>query len=152
MSRFSEFAFVRLLRRHYPPSPSRKIRLCASVRCQCFQLNSYLHIRPLNSIHLSKVMSRISGSSAVLINRPVYGGDWHHVIWTRRYKHITLTLDDMFTAQADLPGVDTEFNTALEPVISVDIGGLPAGVTQAKGKVWLIYHLCFIVGGLLDMF
>ena len=71
----------------------------------------------------------------MLINRPVFGGDWHHVTWTRRYKHMTLTLDDMFTAQADLPGVETEFNTAQEPVISVDIGGLPAGVTQAKGKV-----------------
>ena len=82
-------------------------------------------------------MPHISGSSAVLINRPVSDGDWHHVTWTRRYKNVTMTLDGTFTAQTDLPGVDTVFNTAQDPVILVDIGGLPAGVTQAKGKLEL---------------
>ena len=38
-------------------------------------------------------------------------------------------------AQADLPGADAAFNAAQEPVVSVDIGGLPAGVSQAKGKL-----------------
>lgn len=77
----------------------------------------------------------ISGSSSVLINTPVSDGDWHQVAWTRRYKRITLTLDGASTAQADLPGADAEFNIAQEPVVSVDIGGLPTGVSQAKGKL-----------------
>lgn len=80
-------------------------------------------------------MSLIPGSSAALISKHVSDGDWHHVAWTRRYKHITLVLDGVSTAQADLPGADTEFNAAQEPVVSVDIGGLPAGVSQAKGKL-----------------
>ena len=71
----------------------------------------------------------------MLINTPVSDGDWHHVVWTRRYKRITLTLDGASTAQADLPGADAEFNIAQEPVVSVDIGGLPVGVSQAKGKL-----------------
>ena len=89
-------------------------------------------------------MSCISGSSAVLINTPVSDGDWHHVAWTRRYKRITLTLDGASTAQADLPGADAEFNAAQEPVVSVDIGALPAGVLQAKGKLGLdLYRFWF---------
>lgn len=44
-------------------------------------------------------------------------------------------LDGAYTAQADLPGVDAEFNIAQEPVVYVDIGGLPTGVSQAKGKL-----------------
>lgn len=80
-------------------------------------------------------MPFISGSNAVLINTPVSDGVWHHVAWTRRYKRITLTLDGASTAQADLPGADAEFNAAQEPVVFVDIGGLPAGVSQAKGKL-----------------
>ena len=83
----------------------------------------------------------LSGSSAALINTPVSDGDWHHVAWTRRYKRITLTLDGASTAQADLPGADTEFNIAQEPVVSVDIGGLPAGVSQAKGKLGFDFNL-----------
>lgn len=87
----------------------------------------------------------------MLINRPVSDGDWHHVTWTRRYKHITLTLDGTSTAQADLPGADTEFNAAQDPVISVDIGGLPAGVAQAKGKLG-INIIWFFVSGLVHLF
>ena len=71
----------------------------------------------------------------MLINTPVSDGDWHHVTWTRRYQRITLMLDGTSTAQADLPGADSEFNAAQEPVVSVDIAGLPAGVSQAKGKL-----------------
>ena len=71
----------------------------------------------------------------MFINTPVSDGDWHHVAWTRRYKRITLTLDGASTAQADLPEADSEFNAAQEPVVSVDIGGLPAGISQAKGKL-----------------
>lgn len=83
----------------------------------------------------------------MLINRPVSDGDWHHVTWTRRYKHITLTLDGTSTGQADLPGADTEFSAAQDPVISIDIGGLPAGVTQAKGKLlFAIFESCLSYG------
>ena len=72
----------------------------------------------------------------MLINTPVSDGDWHHVTWTRRYNHITLTLDGASTARADLPaGADSVFNASQESVVSVDIGGLPAGVSQAKGKL-----------------
>ena len=60
-------------------------------------------------------------------------GDWHHVTWTRRYKRITLDLDNRMRAQGDLPGADGQFDTAHDPVVSVDIGGVPAGVTQPKG-------------------
>lgn len=91
-------------------------------------------------------MSCVSGSSAVLINRPVSDGDWHHVAWTRRYKRVTLTLDGASMAQADLPGADAEFNAAQEPVVTVDIGGLPAGVSQAKGKLGFdLYRFWFSV-------
>ena len=80
----------------------------------------------------------------MLVNTFVSDGDWHHVAWTRRYKRITLTLDGVSTAQADLPGADAEFNIAQEPVVSVDIGGLPAGVSQAKGKPgFVLYRFWF---------
>lgn len=82
----------------------------------------------------------------MLINRPVSDGDWHHVAWTRRYKRVTLTLDGTSMVQADLPGADAEFNAAQEPVVTVDIGGLPAGVSQAKGKLGFhLYRFCFYV-------
>ena len=71
----------------------------------------------------------------MLISKFVSDGAWHHLAWTRRFKHITLTLDKTSTAQADLPGGDSEFNTAQEPVVHVDIAGFPAGVSQVKGKV-----------------
>ena len=64
----------------------------------------------------------------------VADGEWHHLVWTRRFKRITLTLDDTSTAQADLPGADSKFDIAQGPVVYVDIGGLPAGVSQVKGK------------------
>ena len=60
-------------------------------------------------------------------------GDWHYVTWTRRYKRITLDLDGMMTAPGDLPGADGQFDAAQDPVVSVDIGGVPPGVPQPKG-------------------
>lgn len=72
-----------------------------------------------------------------MINKVVSDGEWHHITWTRRYKHITLALDGRSTAQGDLPGADTQFDAAQEPVVSVDIGGLPAGVPQVKGILTL---------------
>lgn len=70
-----------------------------------------------------------------MINKLVSDGNWHHVAWTRRFKRITLTLDETFTAQADLPGANSEFSVAQRPVVRVDIGRFPPGVSQAKGKV-----------------
>lgn len=55
-------------------------------------------------------------------------------MWTRRFQRITLILDGAFTAQADLPGADSVFNTAQGPLVIVDIGGFPAGVWQPRGK------------------
>ena len=75
----------------------------------------------------------ISGSNVVFINKLVSDGDWHHLLWTRRLKRITLTLDETFTVQADLPGAESVFNTAQGPVIYVDIGGFPTGVTKVTG-------------------
>ena len=46
---------------------------------------------------------------------------------------MTLTLDGTFTVQADLAGAESVFNTAQGPVIYVDIGGFPTGVTKVTG-------------------
>ena len=73
----------------------------------------------------------------MLINKFVSDGDWHLLVWNRRFKRITLTLDEKSSAQADLPGADAQFNAAQESVVLVDIGGFPAGVSQAKGRVIL---------------
>ena len=70
----------------------------------------------------------------MLINKFVSDGDWHHLIWTRRFKRITLTLDETSLAQADLPGADSEFNSAQGPVVRIDIGGFPSAVSQVKGR------------------
>ena len=78
-------------------------------------------------------MDLISGSNGVFINQLVSDGDWHHLLWTRRLKRITLTLDGTFTVQADVAGAESVFNTAQGPVIYVDIGGFPTGVTKVTG-------------------
>lgn len=110
--------------------PHRRDITKSFVRLNCLKFQFLISI-----CYNSEQGCCISGSSSVLINTPVSDGGWHHVAWTRRYKRITLTLDGAYTAQADLPGVDAEFNIAQEPVVSVDIGGLPTGVSQAKGKL-----------------
>ena len=69
----------------------------------------------------------------MFINQLVSDGDWHHLLWTRRLKRITLTLDGTFTGQSDLAGAESVFNTAQGPVIYVDIGGVPTGVTKVTG-------------------
>ena len=69
----------------------------------------------------------------MFINQLVSDGDWHHVLWTRRLKRITLTLDRTFTVQADVAGAESVFNTVQGPVIYVDIGGFPTGVTKVTG-------------------
>ena len=69
----------------------------------------------------------------MFINQLVSDGDWHHLLWTRRLKRITLTLDGTFTVQSDLAGAESVFNTAQGPVIYVDIGGFPTGVTKVTG-------------------
>ena len=72
----------------------------------------------------------------MLGNTFVSDGEWHQLVWTRKFKRITLTLDETSTAQADLPGAESEFNVAQGPVVYVDIGGFPAGVSQIKGKCY----------------
>ena len=62
-------------------------------------------------------------------------------MWTRRFQRITLILDETATAQADLPGADSEFNFAQGPLVLIDIGGFPAGVSQPKGKLLFITTL-----------
>ena len=69
----------------------------------------------------------------MFINQLVSDGDWHHLLWTRRLKCITLTLDGTFTVQADVAGAESVFNTAQGPLIYVDIGGFPTGVTKVTG-------------------
>ena len=74
----------------------------------------------------------------MFINQLVSDGDWHHLLWTRRLKRITLTLDGTFTVQADIAGAESVFNTAQGPLIYVDIGGFPTGVTKVTG-IMILY-------------
>lgn len=74
-----------------------------------------------------------SGSTSIVINKPVSDGLWHNVTWSRRYKRMRVTVDSEPVQEVDVQGSQTVLDVTTGQEIFVHIGGFPYSPATAKG-------------------
>ena len=99
--------------------------------CSILSLPRVLLIFFLNFANETHFPSKGPGTVA---SSRVSDGRWHYLQWSRRYNHVTVTVDGV-TSEGDMPGSQTAvLNVVHNRVVHVHIGGFPYGSSSVKGK------------------